>query len=134
MVRETLKSASARTKRTPVSGRNVLTVDGKEDGYIYRVVNAEGDRIEMFKDAGWELVPSADVRVGDRRVDRVTAEGSFAQVSVGQGMKAFVMRIKKEWYDEDQQVKAKRVDALEESMKKQALSEGNYGKIEISRD
>ena len=129
----TPSSASARPKRTPISGRNVLTVKGKEVGYEYRIVNDSGDRIEMFKDAGWELVDSKDVTVGDRRVDRTTSEGSKAQVSVGQGTKAFVMRIPKEYYDEDQAAKNKQIDALEESMKKQALSAGDYGDIKTTR-
>ena len=126
-------SASARPKRTPISGRNILTVKGKEPGYEYRVVNDTGDRIEMFKDAGWELVDSKSVTVGDRRVDRTTSEGSYAQVSVGGGTKAFVMRIPKEFYDEDQKAKQAQVNALEESMKKQALSSSDYGKLERDR-
>lgn len=126
-------SASARPKRTPISGRNILTVKGKEPGYEYRVVNDTGDRIEMFKDAGWELVDSKAVTVGDRRVDRTTSEGSYAQVSVGGGTKAFIMRIPKEFYDEDQKAKQAQVNALEESMKKQALSSSDYGKLERDR-
>jgi len=129
----TPSSASARPKRTPISGRNILTVKGKEAGFEYRIVNDSGDRIEMFKDAGWELVDSKDVTVGDRRVDRTTSEGSKAQVSVGGGTKAFVMRIPKEYYDEDQAAKNKQVDALEESMKKQALSGSDYGDIKMTR-
>ena len=123
----TPSSASARPKRTPISGRNILTVKGKEAGFEYRIVNDSGDRIEMFKDAGWELVDSKDVTVGDRRVDRTTSEGSKAQVSVGGGTKAFVMRIPKEFYDEDQAAKNKRIDALEESMKQKALSGSDFG-------
>jgi hypothetical protein len=130
MSRTPSSAASTRPKRTPISGRNVLTVKGKEEGYEYRIVNDSGDRIEMFKDAGWELVDGKDVTVGDRRVDRAGAEGSKAQVSVGGGTKAFVMRIPKELYDEDQKAKNERVNALEETMKKQALSAGDYGKIE----
>lgn len=126
-------STSVRPKRTPISGRNILTVKGKEPGYEYRIVNDSGDRIEMFKDAGWELVDSKDVTVGDRRVDRTTSEGSKAQVSVGGGTKAFVMRIPKEYYDEDQAAKNKHIDALEESMKKQALSGSDYGDIKTTR-
>lgn len=125
-------SASARPTRTPVAGRNVLTVKGKEPGFEYRIVNDSGDRIEMFKDAGWELVDSKDVTVGDRRIDRTTAEGSKAQVSVGGGTKAFVMRIPTEYYKEDQEAKNKRIDALEESMKKQALSGSDFGELKTT--
>lgn len=131
----TANSASARPKRTPINSRNVLTVKGKEPGYEYRIVNDLGDRVEMFKDAGWELVDNKDVTVGDRRIERTSAEGSKAQVSVGGGTKAFVMRIPKEYYDEDQKAKQDQIDALEQSMKNQVLSGNDLkdGKFETTR-
>jgi len=43
------------------------------------------------------------------------------------------MRIKKEWYDEDQNLKQRRVDAQESSIKEKAL-DGTYGKLDITRD
>lgn len=125
-----------RTKRTPVNGRNVLTVEGKEPGYVYRIVNDVGDRINTFKEGGYELVGSKDVKVGDRRVNNASAEGSMAQVSVGGGQKAFVMRIPKEWYDEDQLAKQAQINQLEQSMKQDALSKNDLrsGKLEITRE
>jgi hypothetical protein len=77
----------------------------KNPGYEYRIVNDTGDRVEQFKAAGYEVVSAKDVTVGDRRVNAASAEGSAATVSVGGGTKGVVMRIKKEWYDEDQQRK-----------------------------
>lgn len=122
-------------KRTPINGRNVLTVTGKEPGYTYRVVNDVGDRIQQFLDAGYELVESAAVKVGDRRVDNASAEGSKAQVSVGKtGEKAFVMRIKDEWYKEDQQAKAAEVDKLEQSITKNLTGKADYGSVKVDRD
>lgn len=126
-------SASAqRVKRTPISGRNVLTVTGKEPGYVYRVVNDEGDRIAQFVAAGYELVDSSAVQVGDRRVDAAAPEGSKAQVSVGKGSKAFVMRIKDEYYKEDQAAKQERVNLLEQTMKQNAKNSADYGDITVS--
>ena len=125
-----------RAKRTPISGRNVLTVSNKEPGYEYRFVNDVGDRVEIFKERGWELVEAADVRIGDRRIESPGALGSKAQASVDkQGTKAFVMRIKQEWYDEDQAEKAKAIAEQELAMKQQALSSNDLrsGKLEVSR-
>lgn len=127
------KSPSGRVRRTPVGVRNVLTVGGKDPGYEYRIVNDTGDRVEQFKSAGYEVVSAKEVTVGDRRVNAASAEGSFAQVSVGSGTKAVVMRIKKEWYEEDQTRKQDDVDRTEASTKADALK-GTYGKLEISRD
>ena len=129
----TKKSASARVKRTPVTERQVLSVKGKEPGYVYRFVNDIGDRVAQFLEQGYELVEDKDVKVGDRRIQQVKAEGTKAQVSVGQGIKAFLMRQKDEYYKEDQAAKQARVDQLEQSTKNQATS-GTYGKLEITKD
>ena len=127
------KAPASRVTRTPVGQRNILTVKGKDPNYEYRIVNDIEDRIAQFQDAGYELVPDEAVDVGDKRVSQGTSVGSNKVFSVGQGTKAFVMRIKKEWYDEDQQAKQRRVDAQESSIKEKAL-DGTYGKLDISRD
>jgi hypothetical protein len=127
------KSPSGRTRRTPVGVRNVLTVGGKDPAYEYRIVNDTGDRVEQFKAAGYEVVSATDVTVGDRRVNAASAEGSAATCSVGDGMKGVVMRIKKEWYEEDQQRKMGQIAELEATTKSDALK-GTYGKLDINRD
>lgn len=120
-------------RRTPINGvRNILTVQGKEPGYEYRVVNDEGDRVAQFESMGYEIVTDQTIKVGDRRVANPTKEGSAVQVSVGGGVKAYVMRIKKEFYDEDQAAKQVRVNEQEADMKKTARNSADYGKLEIS--
>lgn len=127
------KAPERRVRRTPISGhRNILTVTGKEAGYEYRFVNDTGDRVESFKEDGWEVVPSKDVRIGDKRVGAPTTTGSAAEASVGQGQKAVLMRIKEEWYDDDQAAKQAHVQQTEEAMKEKAL-DGTYGKFELTR-
>lgn len=127
------KSPSGRVRRTPVGVRNVLTVGGKEPGFEYRIVNDEGDRVEQFKAAGYDVVSASDVTVGDRRINKASTEGTAAQVSVGNGVKAVVMRINKEWYDEDQAAKMQQVADTEAATKSEALK-GNYGDLKINRD
>jgi hypothetical protein len=128
MTRTNASASAQRPKRTPISGRNVLTVTGKEPGYVYRIVNDEGGRIGQFLDAGYEMVDGSAVTIGDRRVNNATAEGSKAQASVSSdGKKAFVMRIKEEYYREDQQAKQGQVNALEQTMKQNAKNASDYG-------
>ncbi len=125
-------AVAQRPKRTPVGSRNVLSVTGKEPGYTYRIVNDTGDRVQQFLDAGYELVSASAVQVGDRRLDNGTSEGSKAQVSVDRnGSKAFVMRIKDEWYAEDQAAKQAQVKAIEDAIKKP--SGADYGSVKIER-
>lgn len=125
------KVPRARKTRVPVGQRNVLTVLGKDPDFEYRIVNDVGDRVAAFEDAGYVVEEAAAVRVGDKRVNRATPEGSKAQVSVGEGRKAYVMKIPKEFYAEDQNAKLNQVRQIEESIKQPS---GDYGKIEITRN
>jgi hypothetical protein len=132
MTRGANSASAQRVKRTPINGRNVLTVTGKEPGYVYRVVNDSGDRVQQFLDAGYEKVLANDVQVGDKRINSASPEGSVAQVSVGDGQKAIVMRIREEFYKEDQAAKQAHVNELEKSIK-QNLSGADYGSVSITR-
>lgn len=125
--------AKERTRRTSINGtRNVLSVEGKEPGFEYRIVNDDGDRISQFQEMGYELVADKTVKVGARRVANPTAEGSPIQVSVGGGQKAYLMRIRSDWYKEDQEAKQKQVDETVASMKKDAATNADYGKLQIT--
>lgn len=136
MAKTTPEARSGRAKRTPINGRNILTLSKKEAGYVYRFVNDTGDRVESFKDRGWELVDAKDARVGDSRVDAPSALGSMAMASVDKvGGKAFVMRIREDWYNEDQADKARSIAEQESAMKQHALATNELtdGKLEFSR-
>lgn len=130
------KAPRARPQRTSISTKNRLNVANKDPNYEYRIVNDVRDRVEIFKENGWEVVPAADVRVGDKRVEDPGSIGSAATISVGlvgeTAGRAVVMRIPKEWYAEDQKAKDAAIEASERSMKQEAL-EGTYGKLEITR-
>jgi hypothetical protein len=124
--------AKERTRRTPINGqRSVLGVKGKDPAYEYRIVNDVNDRISEFEERGYEIVSDSGVTVGDKRVGKVAATGSPVEISVGQGTKAYLMRIKKEWYAEDQKAKANHINAIEADIKAETRKDGNYGSIDI---
>lgn len=126
------KAPSGRVKRIPVGTRNILTVDGKDPNYHYRIINDTADRVQQFLDAGYEIVDAKNHKIGDKRAGQATPEGSVAQISLGQGDKGYLVRIKKEWYEEDQAAKQAKVQAIEDTTKQKALN-GTYGKLDISR-
>lgn len=131
---EIAKAPKGRVRRTPIGTKNILTIAGKEAGFVYRFVNDEGDRVQEFLDRGYEIVEQKDVRIGDRRVNAPsTPEGSLAVASVGRGLKAYIMRIREDWYKEDQEAKQDHVNALEAGTKQDALNGTDYGKLEITR-
>lgn len=125
---------SRHKSRSKITGsRNVLTVEGQDPNYNYRVVNDVGDRVAQLQDLGYEIVTDKNIKVGDRRVAIPTAEGSPVKVSVGQGTQAYVMRIKKEYREEDRKAKEDNINQLEANMKSEARQFADYGKFEITR-
>lgn len=128
MTRELItKSPSGRVKRTPIAGRNRLSLKERDPNYHYRIVNDVDDRIDQFLERGWEVVK--DAKVGDKRVDNPTGVGSVNTISVGQGIKAVTMRLRKEDYDADQNAKQAEVDASEETMRRDARRAADYGTL-----
>lgn len=117
--------ASARPKRVPLSGRNRLSVKDRDPNYVYRVVNDVDDRVERLQELGYEIDPKA--QVGDKRVDNSSSLGSVSTVSVGQGIRAVVMRQRKEYYDEDQNTKMAQLAEVEATMKKKDVDYGTFG-------
>lgn len=126
----TSKSPSGRVKRTPLVVRNRLSVKDRDANYHYRIVNDVDDRVELFKEQGYEVVENT--KVGDKRVDNASSLGSASAISVGQGTRAVVMRIRKEWHEEDQATKLAQVKAVEDTMKQDAKKASDYGSLEIS--
>lgn len=121
-----------RETRTPVDGaRDILTVRGKDPNFEYRWVIDSPGRIQRFQEGGWE-VDTAASEVGQKTVDRESKVGSATTKASGDGRTYVLMRIPKEWYEEDQKAKQDRITALESSMKQEA-KEGNYGLLEITR-
>jgi hypothetical protein len=94
--------------------RNKLTVKDRDPNYHYRIVNVKEDRVEQFQEQGYEIVGATPV--GDKQIDAPSSLGSASEISVGGGLKAVVMRIPKEFYEEDQAMKQAQIDELEATM------------------
>lgn len=133
-----------RPTRVPVSGlRDILTVLNKDPEYEYRFVTDGddfGSRILKYKRGGYELVPSDEVEVGEESVYKQRDGGSIVRIPSGNGKFLFLMKIRKEWYDEDQKGKQDQVDMIEQSMERNISPDeaedhdlGQYGKVKVSR-
>lgn len=127
-------SKNSRPVRTSINGiRQKLNVRGKDPEYYYRVVNDIDDRVQDFIERGYEVVTDSSVQIGDKRVANPSQEGTPAKVSVGNGVKAYVMRIKKEWHDEDKAEHNAQLDEMEKQLHREAKDENFYGSLKITR-
>lgn len=105
----------------------------KDPNYEYRFVNDTGSRIANFQAMGYEIVEDDSLKVGDARVDTPSDIGSAKRVVSNDGNVALLMRIKREYYEEDQAAKAAQISETEQAMKQDATS-GMYGSLKVSRD
>ena len=122
-----------RVKRVPVGGpRDILTVSNKDPNYVYRWVLDVPGRLPRFKEGGYEVVQD-DLEVGQNTVDRASRVGSVVTKLGGAGQTLVLMRILKEWYDEDQAAKMDQITSLEATMKQEATKD-RYGSLTINRD
>ena len=131
-VEQTTKARVKRTERKPLTQRGPQAIAGDKDkDFVYRFVNDTGSRIANFQAAGYELVTSDDLTVGDNRVLDASDLGSAKRVVSNDGTTSYLMKIKKEWYDEDQATKAAQLAEQEAAMKQEAVA-GMYGKLNIT--
>jgi len=136
--RETIKSES-KPKRIPVGeARDVLNVAGKDPSRKYRWVidMNDGQRLETFTDAGYRFeTDKSNLKVGTRKVSDSGGQGSKIHKYVGvdkEGNKqfAYLMSIDAEWFEEDQALKAAKIDELESGM--EVSEDIDYGSIKMS--
>ena len=128
----TTKATIKRVVRTPLHQRGPLSVLGDKDpDFHYRFVNDTGSRVYNYQQAGYELVSDSNITVGDSRVSDVSDLGSTRRVMSNNGTSSVLMRIPKQYFDEDQKRKNDLIDEQEKAMKQNAISETDYGKIEI---
>lgn len=127
------KVPSGRVQRTSLKPKGKMYVAGKDPDYEYRFVNNLDGKVEQRAEDGWEVVTKAELKqVGDKRVDNPSTEGAAQETYVGHGHKAVLMKIRKDWYAEDQEAKQAIVDERENATKQEA-QEGRYGKVTIER-
>jgi len=113
-----------RPKRTPVGQRSKMKWDcpGNDVEWHYRVVNDVENRVQEFIEGGYEIV-TGDHDLTSPEVGDPSQLGSACRKYVGGGTHGVLMRIRKDWYDEDQKTKMNLVDNTEKSMEPAARAE-----------
>ena len=129
-----IEATSVRPVRVPVGSRPRMSVVGKNPNFEYRWVNDYPGRIADFKRGGWEVCTNEEVDTGNFRVEEGGSPGSLAcqVVNGGDGTKAYVMKIHKDLYDEDQKAQEQEVRRTEETLTPNT-NDGEYGSVVIDR-
>lgn len=114
--RAATRDETGRRARVPLGSNRQKLAAGKREGYQRRWVNDTPGRLEMAQEAGYEFV-------AQDHVANSTDLGARKSVIVGtredgQPMRAYLMEIPKDWYDEDQQAKQAACDAVDDAIRR----------------
>lgn len=127
------RTISERRPVKPISTRHVLRYPNRP-GYRRRLVNDENDRVEMLREAGYEIVSGKMTGTSTRGVD-ASQLGSAVVRPVGGGVKGVLMEIPEDLYKEYQDAKEAHLKKIDDSMRrniKGQTSSGDYGSVKIS--
>lgn len=138
-VEETVQKRKLKRRRERVSlveQSRIMSIPNKDESYVYRLVNDENESIERKLKAGYEIVDKngSDLSI-DGRLQDPSWRHSAASQSVGGGLQAYLMRIPREWYEEDKAKKKERLDEKTAMLKNKAIVGINqdqvYGEISV---
>lgn len=132
-VREDSREESGRKVRVPLGvARSKLAVPDIP-GYRLRWLNDLEGRIQQAQAGGYEFVMSAEVPAfGDPDIDNVNRDlGARVSRVVDKttGQKAYLMKIRQEFYEEDQREKLKVVEETDRQIKRGKLKEIENGYV-----
>src|SRR4051812_38459283 len=100
--REATRNESGRSTRVPLGvSRTKLAVPARE-GYVRRWVNDSEGRLQMAQQGGYQFAEDQSLQIGSLDVDNVNRDlGARVSrvVDKSTGQKAYLMEIKKEFYD-----------------------------------
>jgi len=143
------EATSERPRRSSVAGRRgKLEVQGLDrDMFEYRWVKdagneqqapdgtlhfVPGQRIVQFLDDGWVFVKRDEVgTIGETQVYSGSGMGDIIRQAAGMDEYLFLMKIKKDWYEEDQQAKEQEIREREQQQTAVNSEDGQYGSVSI---
>lgn len=122
--RPTDRNEAGRRTRVPLGMKQTALAAEQRPGYVRRWVNDTSGRLQQAEDGGYTFVSSDQTAkstdVG-ARISRVVGKNEN-----GEGMRAYLMEIPQEWYDEDQRAKQKPVNEFEAALQGKPTFEGGY--------
>lgn len=130
------KDGRRRRSRGVFNGtKGKLSIEGSIPGYHMHIFNDDPGRIQNAIDNGYEFVTPEEVETGTNVVSNNTDVGDKVRFlvgtdGIGEPKYGYLMKIKQEWYDEDQAALQRRNDMTDAAIKRGKLdgisSEGFY--------
>lgn len=123
---------SGRIKRKSINGKGPLAVEQRE-GYKRRIVNLHGNNLEEALELGYKVVTKEKQKAGAKAgaEDDLSSAHTF-KVSKNDDLKAVLMEIPLELYNENKRAKEQDVDDIEARLAPEGSNE-SYGTLNIKR-
>lgn len=119
-----VRTTSERARRGVFNGtQQKLTVQGDIEGYHMHIFNDIAGRIEEALSAGYEFVSPTEIGgTSVNVVSRNTDLGDKVRFQVGKDdnggpLYAYLLKIRQEWFDEDQGITQERNDLVDEAIR-----------------
>lgn len=115
-------------------GHGKLNVQGIEEDrdYYYHVVNDKSNRVYQLQQRGYEIVEQdGKIVMGDCNPSE-TGSAITTTCDDKDGTKAVLMRIRREWKDEDDAFRQRQVAESEKALFR-TLDEGQYGEVKVEK-
>lgn len=119
-----------RKKSGPMRWRDSLFIKDadKDPNYVYRIFNSDDDRwqgrVETAEEYGWEVVEG--VKMGEPKAGDSKPVGSATEKPVGHGVTGVLMRIPREFYEEDKKSSEEKRQEKEDQFRNAHKQEGFY--------
>lgn len=128
----TSRDLKGRAERVPLGVRRPKLNADIRPGYVGRWINDDNNRIQDALKGGWDFVLRDSEAKSDDASSRIAKD--VGSKTNGQRLIAYLMEIRKDWYDEDQAAKQTSIDATESLIKRGALvqkpgEDGAYTKL-----
>ncbi len=121
------RAPRGRPQRTSVGTRQRLVAKNTDPDFKYRFVTDKDGRVEDLLERGYVIADGKE-EISVSRLSVAATEGSAKTVHVGNGDKGILMKIRKDWYEEDQEAKQRLINEREQTMLNDR-SDGKYGKF-----
>ena len=102
--------------------------------FVYRFANDEGNRIhDLTVNDDWEVVPQ---RNGDEQTDGLGSEIArhVGRDEHGKGVRAVLLRKKKDWHEDDKKAAQRRIDETETAIRQGATPGVDSGQLRPTRE
>jgi len=121
----TKETARAQTKRIPFgTPRTRLSLNTQLEGFHYRWVNDQPGRLSQAQEGGYSFAEPAEVGKEPTENNRVFELVGLQKDGVNP-LYAYLMKIPKEWYLEDDKVKQSQLDQIDAAIKGGKADDGN---------